>query len=147
MRTAHNSSRTGGVSTRHPPDQAPPRTRHSPRTRHPPGPDPPGPGPLGIRHPLLGPDPPRDQALPWDQAPPQDQAPPWDQTPWDQAPPVNRITDTCKNITFPQLRLRAVKMRWSLSKMKIGACLRRICRKRWVLQAGRPFGGRCLHHL
>ena len=23
-------------------------------------------------------------------------------------PPVNRITDTCKNITFPQLRLRAV---------------------------------------
>ena len=26
------------------------------------------------------------------------------------APPVNRITDTCKNITFPQLRLRAVKM-------------------------------------
>ena len=24
------------------------------------------------------------------------------------APPVNRITDTCKNITFPQLRLRAV---------------------------------------
>ena len=24
-------------------------------------------------------------------------------------PPVNRITDTCKNITFPQLRLRAVK--------------------------------------
>ena len=25
-------------------------------------------------------------------------------------PPVNRITDRCKNITFPQLRLRAVKM-------------------------------------
>ena len=25
------------------------------------------------------------------------------------APPVNRITDRCKNITFPQLRLRAVK--------------------------------------
>ena len=24
-------------------------------------------------------------------------------------PPVNRITDRCKNITFPQLRLRAVK--------------------------------------
>ena len=23
-------------------------------------------------------------------------------------PPVNRITDTCKNITFPQLRLRAL---------------------------------------
>ena len=25
-------------------------------------------------------------------------------------PPMNRITDTCKNITFPQLRLRAVNM-------------------------------------
>ena len=25
-------------------------------------------------------------------------------------PPLNRITDTCKNITFPQLRLRAVKI-------------------------------------
>ena len=25
-------------------------------------------------------------------------------------PPINRITDTCKNITFPQLRLRAVKI-------------------------------------
>ena len=26
----------------------------------------------------------------------------------DTHPPVNRITDSCKNITFPQLRLRAV---------------------------------------
>ena len=26
--------------------------------------------------------------------------------------PVNRITDTCKNITFPQLRLRAVINEW-----------------------------------
>ena len=26
----------------------------------------------------------------------------------DHPPPVNRITDTCKNITLPQLRLRAV---------------------------------------
>ena len=25
-------------------------------------------------------------------------------------PPVNRITDTCKNVTFPQLRLWAVNM-------------------------------------
>ena len=32
----------------------------------------------------------------------------WDTTP---SPPQNRITDTCKNITFPQLRLRAV-MNW-----------------------------------
>ena len=30
----------------------------------------------------------------------------WDSTP--HPPPVNRITDTCKNITFPQLRLQAV---------------------------------------
>ena len=31
-------------------------------------------------------------------------------------PPVNRITDRCKNITFPQLRLRAViiKVRWQI---------------------------------
>ena len=29
---------------------------------------------------------------------------------WDQIPPVNRLPDTCKNITFPQLRLRAVKI-------------------------------------
>ena len=48
----------------------------------PPGPDPPGPGtPPGTRH------------------PPGSGPPP---------PPVNRITDTCKNITFPQLRLWAV---------------------------------------
>ena len=26
------------------------------------------------------------------------------------APPVDRITDTCKNITFPQLRLRSVNI-------------------------------------
>ena len=41
------------------------------------------------------PTPPQDQTTP----PPREQAP---------LPPVNRITDTCKNITFPQLRLRAV---------------------------------------
>ena len=29
--------------------------------------------------------------------------------PWTETPAVNRITDKCKNITFPQLRLRAVK--------------------------------------
>ena len=28
--------------------------------------------------------------------------------PWHTHPPLNRITDMCKNITFPQLRLRAV---------------------------------------
>ena len=52
---------------------------------------------------------------PWSMHPP-DQAPPGPGTPRDQTlreqahPPVNRITDTCKNITFPQLRLRAVIM-------------------------------------
>ena len=47
--------------------------------------------------------PPRDQAPPG--ADPPDQAPPREQTPLprDQAtpPPVNRMTDRCKNITFP----------------------------------------------
>ena len=42
------------------------------------------------------------------QRPPR-QRPPWTETPLDRDPlPVNRITDTCKNITFPQLRLRTV---------------------------------------
>ena len=40
----------------------------------------------------------------------------WDTTP----PPVNRITHTCKNITFPQLRLRAVK---TTSKLLSGILL------------------------
>ena len=40
---------------------------------------------------------------------------PWIETPLSrdppgQRPPVNSITDRCKNITLPQLRLRAVKM-------------------------------------
>ena len=30
-------------------------------------------------------------------------------------PPVNRITDTCKNITFPQLHLRVVIIDWRTS--------------------------------
>ena len=29
---------------------------------------------------------------------------------WGRHPPVDRMTDRCKNITFPQLRLRTVKM-------------------------------------
>ena len=44
---------------------------------------------------------PLEQAPPWEQAPPPEQTPCcnacWDSTP---PPPVNRITDTCKNITF-----------------------------------------------
>ena len=88
----------------------PPRSR-PPHSRHPLSQVPPGPGtPSGTRHP------------PWDQAPPQDQAPPWEQTPyckacwdticnawWDSIPPVDRMTDTCKNITFAT-SLRMVKM-------------------------------------
>ena len=34
---------------------------------------------------------------------------PLDRDPSEQRPPVNRITDMCKVITFQQLRLRAVK--------------------------------------
>ena len=34
-------------------------------------------------------------------------------------PPVDRITDTCKNITFPQLRLRAVKIVDKVNKQKL----------------------------
>ena len=41
MRTARSSSR-GGVSTRHPPEQVPPMSRHPPRSRQPPGQAPPG---------------------------------------------------------------------------------------------------------
>ena len=41
---------------------------------------------------------------PCDQAPPGTRHPPHRP----DTPPVNRITDTCKNITFKQLRLRAV---------------------------------------
>ena len=36
--------------------------------------------------------------------------PPGTRPHWDQIPPVNRLPDTCKNITFPKLRLRAVKI-------------------------------------
>ena len=68
-------------------DQAPPMTRHPTGTRHPPR--------AGTF---------QEQASPWEQAPP---------TPRSRhpLPPVNRITDTCKNITFPQLHLRAVMKR------------------------------------
>ena len=38
--------------------------------------------------------------------------------PW-SAIPVNRITDTCKNITLPQLSLRAVKMNFSKAAKRI----------------------------
>ena len=67
---------------------------------------------------------------PPEQAPPQDQAPPpragtpletcckacWDTTCnacWDSTPPVNRITDTCKNITFA-ISLRTVTTQHSI---------------------------------
>ena len=86
MRTARSSSRPGAHP---PPDQA---------------------APPGADHP------PPDQADPPDQAPRRADPPPTRQPPgsWhpphrSRHPPVNRITDICKNITFPQLRLRAVK--------------------------------------
>ena len=48
--------------------------------------------------------PPCGQRSPCWQRPPRGQRPPL----WTETPPMNRITDRCKNITFPKLRLRAV---------------------------------------
>ena len=86
MRTARSSSRPGGVSTRHlPQDQTPPRTRHpAPRTRSLPGPD----TPPGTRHPPT-------------------RHPPGPGTPWDQTPPVDRHTPV-SILPCPKLRLQAV---------------------------------------
>ena len=53
---------------------SPPRTRHPPQSRHPPP----------------------------EQTPPRDQAPPLP-PPRSRHPPVDRMTDTCENITLPQL--------------------------------------------
>ena len=66
--------------------------------------------------------------IPWTETPldrdPLDQEPPWREIPWtetpwtetplerdplDRDPPLNRITDRCKNISFPLLRLLVVK--------------------------------------
>ena len=41
-------------------------------------------------------------------------------------PPVKRITDTCKNITFPQLRLRAVKKQEGSPVGMCTACSRQL---------------------
>ena len=75
-----------------------PRTRHtlSPGTRYTPSPR--------TRH-LPGPGSPWDHISPQDQAPPQGHAPLWDQAPppgpgTPSLPPVDRMTDTCNNITF-----------------------------------------------
>ena len=89
VRSSGRVSRGGAFWDTTPQDQAPPPgrpnsfgTRHLPRTRLPRTRLPPEPGtPLGPGTPH------QDQAPPY-----QDQAPP--------TPPVNRITDTCKNITF-----------------------------------------------
>ena len=116
----------GGFNTpprsRHPWEQAPPSgSRHPPpRSRHPPWLDPPQLPPwvwAWTRSPSTSP---LDVGLEtskacWDTTPP----PPletcckacWDTTCnacWDSTPSVNRITDTGKNITFPQLRLQVV---------------------------------------
>ena len=106
MRTVRNSSRllSGGVSTppprsryplpeQTPPEHAPPPGAGAPQEQAtPPGADHPGAGtslpgdPPGSRHP-------QEQAT----APtPRSRHPPGEDTPL----PVNRITDTCKNITF-----------------------------------------------
>ena len=99
----------GTPGTRHPRDQAPPRTMHLPgtrqpprtrhplRTRHPPGPGTPGPGNSSPGTPLPGTRHPLDQATPRTRHPLRDQAPPRT-----RYPPVNRMTNRCKNITLPQ---------------------------------------------
>ena len=69
----------GGSPPGTPLEQIPPRTRHPPF--------------------------PADQAPPWDQAPPpRADTPTPPPGPGTSPPPVNRITDACKNITLPQLR-------------------------------------------
>ena len=59
------------------------------------------------------------RSLPWQRPLPLDRDLP-DRDPLDRDPhPVNRITDRCKNITFPQIRLRAV-MKHICLKISIG---------------------------
>ena len=54
-------------------------------------------------------DPPLDRDPQWTETlPPLDRDHPRQRPLWIEDPPVNRITDRCKNITFPQLRLRVV---------------------------------------
>ena len=91
MRTARSSKPSGGSPPGTPPGAGTPWSRY-PLDQTPPEQAPPqDQTPLGAGTPL-GPDPPQEQASPRDQTPPS----------------TNRITDTCKNITFSQLRLRAV---------------------------------------
>ena len=84
MRTARSSSHPRGS-----PPGTPTRSRHPPQSRHPP-----------------------DQTPPWDHTPqchtsPRVNTPGTTHTtnqtpPWSRHPPVNRMTDRCKNITLPQ---------------------------------------------
>ena len=91
MRTARSNSRQGGLHQaldQAPPDQAPPdqapQDQASPWDRHPPGT-------------------PRANT-PLEQTPPGSRHPPGPGT-----PPVNRMTNRCKNITFPQISFAGVK--------------------------------------
>ena len=95
MRIGRSSSHLGGLHQA-PWEQAPPRDQTlplsiPPRTR----PPPPDQAPAPDQAPL-GPDPPRPGT-------PQDQAP----------PPVNRMTNRCKNITLPQTSFAGGKKRKS----------------------------------
>ena len=62
------------------------------------------------------------ETAPWiENPPPPDREPLWIETP---IPCCEKITNRCKNITFPQLRLRAVNIvRCSLTRCT-GSCLR-----------------------
>ena len=121
MRTVRNSGHLllGGLHT--PQDQTPPRSRHSPgagtplEQAPPPGADPPEQAPPGSRHSPAarhaGIEPPPHCKACWDSTPCCKAC--WDTTCsacWDTTPPpVDRMTDTCKNITFAT-SLRTVTM-------------------------------------
>ena len=85
-------------------DQAPPQTRHTPRTGTPPSRKnrPPRPGPPDQAH-----SPRPGTPSPWSRPPGPGTHPPTRHTPPGTPLPVDRMTDTCKNITFatPQRRL------------------------------------------
>ena len=117
MHTACSSSRPEWVSTRHPPPgpdthpQTRPPPEQPPGTRHPPAAvairsgSPPGTPPDHTHTPRS--DPPG--AAPWDQAPPWSRHPLGPDPPGSRhprprpgTPPVNRMTNRCKNITLRQ---------------------------------------------
>ena len=104
MRTVRNSSRLlsgGGLHT-------PPEQEALPRSRHPLEQAPPQ-----SRHPSWSRQPPPQKQTPQSRHPPPCCKACWDTTCnayWDSTPPPNRITDTCKNITFATSLRTVIKL-------------------------------------